>query len=315
MKPALPPPATKGFNSERARRDAAGEQRFVALDDCRLSYWDRGAGRPVVLLHGLGGSAFDWRHQIDPLTAAGHRVVAFEFLGSGLSDTPTRADYSMLAQARLIAAAMRRLELGPAVLVGNSFGGGVALLLAQLHPELVEGLVLISSVCYRQHLPEFVRLFRMPVLPGLLARLVPTRPITQAVLWETFGNAHAVSEDLIRDYVMEINLPQRKLGLVYTARDIVPRDPGHFEAGIRKIQTPTRILWGALDTVIPIKYGFRLQRDLPGAQMTVFEPLGHIPHQEAPELVNRHLLDFLAPRARRANTQTRRRNALQSTPR
>lgn len=294
------------LNAERLRREAAGEQRFVEVAGRRLCYWEKGEGQPVILLHGLGGSAFDWRHNIDAIAAAGHRVLAFDFLGAGLTDKPAKADYSLRAQAELIEAALGALDVGPGVFVGNSFGGGVCLVIAQLFPERVEGLFLIDSVCYRQQLPDFVHLFRLPILPSLLSRLIPTRPITQAVLWHVFGNAHAVEEDLVRDYTLEVDIPGRKLGLIYTARDVIPADPERFEEGIRKIRTPVQILWGALDTIIPVKYAFRLQADLAGSQLAVLDKLGHVPHQEAPEEVNRRMLDFLTTRCARAGGRRRR---------
>jgi len=68
---------------ERRRRQAAGEERHVQAGPYRLSYWERGRGRPFVLLHGLGGSAYDWRHNLDPLADAGYRVLAFDLLGAG----------------------------------------------------------------------------------------------------------------------------------------------------------------------------------------------------------------------------------------
>ncbi len=300
------PASAVPWNRERLRRDAAGQQRFIEVAGRRLCYWESGQGRPLVLLHGLGGSAFDWRHQIDPLAAAGYRVLAFDLLGAGLSDKPANADYSLRAQADLVKGALDRLGIPLAVFGGNSFGGGVSLIFAQLFPECVDGLILIDSVCYRQHLPEFVHLFRVPVLPRVLAGTIPTRPITQMVLWTAFGNAHGVPEDLINDYVLEVSIPDRKLGLVWTARDLIPRDAHHFEAGIRKIRTPALILWGEMDSIIPSRLALRLQKDLVGSELTVYERLGHIPHQEAPAVVNRRILGFLAGRYARGGARVRR---------
>ncbi len=283
------------YNAERLRRQRAGEERFVEVGPRKLCYWTQGSGRPLVLLHGLGGSAFDWRHNLDALAAAGHRVLAFDLLGAGLSDkpTPTGDDYSLRAQAELVVAALRVLGIGRAVFAGNSYGGGVALLVAQLFPDCVDGLILIDSVCYRQDLPEFVRLFRIPFLPHIVAGMIPTRPITQAVLWTVFGDAHAVDDQLVRDYAMEVDIPGRKTGLVYTARDLIPADAEVFEQGIRRIKAPAQILWGALDTVIPPANAYRLHRDLAGSHLRVFARLGHVPHQESPAEVNRIMIEFL----------------------
>jgi pimeloyl-ACP methyl ester carboxylesterase len=104
-----------------------------------------GSGRPVVLLPGLFGCAFGFRHLLELLPPLGNRVTVIEPLAIGSSSRPERANYSLTAQADRIAIALRRLESEPVVLVAHSVSGSIALRLAVRHPELVSAVVLLDG--------------------------------------------------------------------------------------------------------------------------------------------------------------------------
>jgi 4,5:9,10-diseco-3-hydroxy-5,9,17-trioxoandrosta-1(10),2-diene-4-oate hydrolase len=114
----------------------------VEVDGLPISYLTAGEGPPLVLLHGAGDNALDWRW-VMPDLAATHRVYAPDLPGSPDSARPT-ADYSPAFFERFIAAFVDALEIGPATFVGNSFGGLIALRLALSEPTRVAALVLID---------------------------------------------------------------------------------------------------------------------------------------------------------------------------
>jgi pimeloyl-ACP methyl ester carboxylesterase len=87
---------------------------------------EAGEGPPLILLHGLGGSLFTWRHIVAAL-ARGHRVIALDLKGFGHSDKPFDDHYSAVDQAALVSAFIRKRGLRGVALVGHSFGGVVAL--------------------------------------------------------------------------------------------------------------------------------------------------------------------------------------------
>src|SRR5262249_4684552 len=103
-----------------------GALREVRVDSRRYCVLDIGRGPTLVLLHGLGGSLYDWRHLIRPLSVR-HRVIALDLLGSGESELPEGEDYSLAAQARRVRGVLDALGVRRATLVGNSYGGGIAL--------------------------------------------------------------------------------------------------------------------------------------------------------------------------------------------
>jgi pimeloyl-ACP methyl ester carboxylesterase len=104
-----------------------------------------GAGVPVVLIPGLFGCAYGFRHLLAALPADGYRVIALEPLAVGGSSRPEHADYSLTAQADRLAAAIRQLDTAPVILVAHSLGASMALRLAVRHPELVRAVVSLDG--------------------------------------------------------------------------------------------------------------------------------------------------------------------------
>jgi len=104
-----------------------------------------GSGRPVVLIPGLFGSAYAFRHVVPDLTAAGRQTIVVELLGTGASSRPAKADYSLAAQAQRVAAVLDTLGVRGAIVVAHSIAASVAMRLAVERPDLVAGLVSIEG--------------------------------------------------------------------------------------------------------------------------------------------------------------------------
>src|SRR5437667_9712905 len=100
-----------------------------------------GTGRPVAVIPGLFGAAFTFRKVLPLLVARGFRPIVIEPLGTGFSSRPAKADYSLDAQARRLAAVLDSLGSGPLLVLAHSLGAAMAFLLALDRPELVRGLV------------------------------------------------------------------------------------------------------------------------------------------------------------------------------
>jgi pimeloyl-ACP methyl ester carboxylesterase len=104
-----------------------------------------GVGRPVVLVPGLFGSAYGFRHLLVRLLALGYRAIVIEPLAIGSSPRPERSDYSLTAQADRLASAIRQLDTGRVLVVGHAVSGSIAMRLALRHPELVRGVVSLDG--------------------------------------------------------------------------------------------------------------------------------------------------------------------------
>ncbi len=143
----------------------------------RLHYLDRGQGPPVVLVHGLRGSAYDFEVSISAGLARDHRVIAFDRPGNGYSDRLPDERQSLFAEARQLHAAALRLGLRRPLLVGYSLGAAVAVAYADAYPEDVAGVVTIAGhvMPYRAHLGPLAFFAGRPLIAGVASNtlLVP----------------------------------------------------------------------------------------------------------------------------------------------
>jgi pimeloyl-ACP methyl ester carboxylesterase len=274
----------------RQRLLEEGALRDVWFDGRRHSVVDVGKGPALLLLHGLGGSLYDWRHLIRPLSRT-HRVIVVDLLGAGESDIPEAEDYSIAAQARRVKGLMDLLGVDRASVVGNSYGGGIALKLTQDWPERLERLVLINSICYPEHIPAYVTLAGIPGA-GFAAEALPLGKWTRWALRTCYRTVENLSDEELETYVLELRTPGRRRALIQIIRAVVPPDNTEFEARLNAVQAPVLLLWGKADSTIPLSLGRRLLEALPNARLFELDA-GHVPHQECPDEVLRRMRDFL----------------------
>jgi len=267
-----------------------GVLRELRIDGRRYCVADLGKGPPIVLLHGLGGSLYDWRHLIRPL-AKEHRVLALDLLGAGESEIPEKEDFSIAAQARRVKGLLDTLGVPRATLVGNSYGGGIALRFAQDWPERVDKLVLINSICYADNIPTYVGLAKAPCAE-CVAETLPLGKMTRWVLRGSYRTVEKLSDEELDTYIRELQAPGRRSAIVRIVRDVVPPDTTEFEARLKSIRSPALLLWGTSDETVPIHLGRRLLRDLPHAELVELDA-GHVPNQESPDEVLRLIRRFL----------------------
>ncbi len=278
-----------------------GIQRFpiktAFVDGHRLAYLDEGQGPPLILIHGFGGSMWQWEYQQS--LATHFRVITPDLIGSGLSDKPD-LDYRPEALIESVRGFMDTLGLSTATLVGNSMGAGLAIGMALSHPHRVDRLVLIDG------LPDHVRerlaspLMQRAVntdVPVWLARLgnwLFPRSGTEAILNEIVFN-----QTLLTPAVLDRSNRNRQrpnlIAPLLSIRDNLPLWEQHFATRLHEIPHPTLIMWGEHDRLFPPQVGRDLQAAIPRSRLIVIPDSGHIPQWEQPETVNRHLRAFLQP--------------------
>jgi pimeloyl-ACP methyl ester carboxylesterase len=160
-----------------------------------------GTGPSVVLLPGLFGSAFGYRHLLALLPAAGYRTVVIEPLGIGGSPRPRGADYSLTAQAERIAEALARLDEAPAVVVGHSLGVSLALRLAAHHPERVRAVIALDGgPAEAAATPGFRRAMRYAPWIKWLGGVKRIRPKMRKDLLAASGDSAWVTDEVMDGY-------------------------------------------------------------------------------------------------------------------
>jgi pimeloyl-ACP methyl ester carboxylesterase len=262
------------------------------------------AGPRAVYLHGLGGSATNWT-ELAGLLACRADGLAVDLPGFGLSPPCKTPDYRMAKQAEVAA---RILEGGePAHLIGNSMGGGIALLLAATRPDLVRTLTLISPAMPDLR-PDFRRLsdprMAFAMLPVIgrqaragLARLTARDQIDQ-MLQLCFAEPTTVSQARIELAVAELDernsVPWagKAVGTAATAifRDWLVPAGRSLWAVAQRVDVPTLVIWGAKDKVISVRKAPRTARLLPRGRLLVLPRTGHTAQMERPVTVARAVL-------------------------
>lgn len=255
-----------------------------------------GSGPPLVALHGFGGSSYSW-HSIRGELSAGHTVYAFDLKGFGKSPKPRDGNYSVYDQSRLILDYIARHHLTNITLLGHSFGGGVALATAveleERQPGVLSKLLLIDAASYKQDIPWYIDILRVPVIGPISQHIVTSRKQVRTVLSHAYFNKKLITREQIESYVAPVLMPGGKYAIRETAKQIVPKDVDALNARYPHIKVPTLIIWGRHDEVVPLANGQRLAREIPNATLVIIESAGHIPHEEVPDTVRKPLTDFL----------------------
>lgn len=276
---------------------AAAQSRYTTVDGGRIHHLEAGGGPVVVLLQGAGGGAANWFRLLRPLSRT-HRVLAPDLPGFGLSDpVPPRAPLGRNT-ASVIRRWLRAVDVDDCAVVATSFGGLVALRLAQMADSPIRRLVLMDSVGLGRELPL---LLRLAVVPGL-ARL-GVRPSRRGTAWmfRTLLTTHAHRIDAERraaiiDYLYRCSLATHHASLARAVRRFVGLR-GQREVisddELGRLDLPVLVTWGEDDRFLPVRHGRRAAARLPHGRLEVIPLAGHSPNWEAPDAVLGAVLPFL----------------------
>ncbi len=250
-----------------------------------------------VLVHGYGASTFTWRRWVPELERRGH-VVQVDLLGCGASPAPPTGPYDPEGQAGLLLERLRSLRLTehPVTLVGHSLGGGISLFTAlelERAGTPLRRLVVVAGAAYPQPMPPFVTLARYRALALTALEAIPKDFLVRQMLRSIVFDPSVVTDELVRGYAGPLARPGVPQALLETARRIEPPDLPALTRRYPTLATPTLLLWGRHDRVVPPWVGHRLARTLPAARLHLLDRCGHLPQDERPEAALAALAAFL----------------------
>ncbi|GBL59042.1 alpha/beta fold hydrolase [Pseudomonas sp. abacavir_1] len=261
----------------------------LRIGDCTINYHDQGKGEPILLIHGSGPGVTAWANWrgVIPELSARARVIAPDMLGFGYTQCPAGRRLDPEAWVKQLTGLLDALDIATVSVVGNSFGGAIALALAQRHPQRVKRLVLMGSAG-----------LSFPITEGL-EKVWGYQPSLQAMgeLMGVFAYDHSlINDDLVRmRYEASIRDDvQSRFAQLFPA----PRQQGVEmlavpEAALRELPQQTLLIHGRDDRVIPLEVSERLLRLIPHAQLHVFGECGHWVQIERARDFTRLLIDFL----------------------
>lgn len=249
---------------------------MTRLNGLDTYYQDEGQGEPVVLLHGWGVSSQSLARVASSLATA-YRVLSIDLPGFGWSRAPANA-WGAVQYADHVRALLDALGLDRVALLGHSFGGRIAIVLAVQHPVRVARLILVASAGVRTR--PSIRV-RAKIAATKLVRRVLTLPgwgrVGERVLrrWQDrMGSRDYRAAGAMRPTLVKV-----------VNEDLTPMLP--------MIQAPTLLLWGDQDQEVRRPAVETMAERIPGARLVVFPGAGHFPFQDAPEEFHRRLTEFL----------------------
>ncbi len=277
-----------------------------------IAYGEKGSGKPLFLVHGVGSWSYNWRNSVEPLSKY-FRVICFDAKGYGFSEKPLyreRHDHQLIELERIISALCDE----PAIVVAESLGALVSLGVALAYPKLIERLVVVNVPIFPERLPHWGMwlLSQIPLdlvqaidnvrLTSWLAPLVrevmraerrtvlydPSILTDENVYWISYpfiefpGTIAKVAEDL-QIAAWEIEQAQEKK----------PNIIGKIQHHLGKIKCPTLILWGEQDGWYPPSDGERLRSLIPNSQLKIIPNCGHDASSGASVAVNAAIVEFL----------------------
>lgn len=274
------------------------EKIFHYSDTVYLNYVEKGRGAiPIIFLHGFGESLKSWYDLIPHFDTREYKLFLIDLKGFGRSSTVQDGMYGIADQSAIIIKFIEKKKLRSVILIGHSYGGGVALftqtLMQQKKNPPIEKLILIDSAAYNEDIPFFIKQLRIPVINKFILNITSKRFRAKYILNRIVFDQKKISPKLINRYTESFSGKGKNYTFIKAAKMIVP---GNYERSIlqyKQIKIPCLIIWGANDSIISPKLAIRLNKDLPNSQLKLIDQCGHIPHQEYPERTFHLIEDFL----------------------
>lgn len=278
----------------RARQSHPPEGQFLQVAGRRIHAVEMGqpagSAPDVVLIHGSNGSTRDMSFRLAPALADRYRVLMLDRPGLGYSDPIAKTPASLRNQASYLCTAAQMIGVERPIVLGQSYGGGVALAWALQHPDSLSALVSVSGVSHPWDgsLDLFYRLTAswpgQYLLVPMITAFVPDQTIRRSLV-DVFA-PQPVPEGYV-DH-LGIGLTLRSGSLRANARQLaqlfedIKRQSQHYG----RITAPAELIHGAADTTVGLKiHAEKLAADLPNANLTVLPGVGHMPHHVATDEV------------------------------
>jgi pimeloyl-ACP methyl ester carboxylesterase len=271
-----------------------------------LCYTVLGEGKPLLLIHGFGATYAHWRNNIPALAEQGYRVYAIDLLGFGASEKPA-LDYSLELWQEIIHDFWQEQICQPMVVVGNSIGALLSLMVLAKYPEIATGGILLNVAGGLNHRPDELNL-PLRMVMGLFAKLVQS-PLIGAALFNQVRQKNRIRNTLKQVYCNPKAITDELVDIIYEPAcdpkaqkvfaSILGAPPGpRVSELLPHIQQPLLVLWGEADPWTPIQgssvfQAWAAQMKEPNIKIVPIPETGHCPHDERPDLVNPLMVDWL----------------------
>ena len=269
---------------------------FVDVADCRIRYRDSETGKlPILFIHGIGESLEFWAPQ-EALAGDLYRIITIDLPGHGLSSVCDQP-YDPAKFATFCWKFLDAIGVDKTILVGNSMGGGISILMADNQPQRVEKLVLANAATLGRFSPLPFRLMTLPLVGKIL-----TKPSTLGVdqqLKTVFHDQQVVTDEIravVTRNVMSMERAQAFLTTIKLMTDFGGQKESVIDAALsalKKLSLSVLFIHGRQDTVLPYEHSVAAQKLVTDSKLTILDDCGHTPQIEKSELFNDELKSFI----------------------
>ncbi len=262
---------------------ANANSRFAPILGMTVHYRDAGPRQdpyPLVFIHGTASSLHTWDSLVQRFPQ--RRCISMDLPGFGLTGPHPQRRYDAASYQQFLDSLFRILTVDSPILVGNSLGGFIAWNYAANHAQ-VKGLVLVDPAGFplgSKNSNLGFRIARIPVLNQLLTYITP-RSLVRKSAEESYGNPALVTDELVQRYYDLTLRSGNRQALI----DRLQGESGSDTSLLAQIKVPVMIIWGEEDRVVPFSHLERFRTHLPTATVATYKGVGHIPMEEAPDLM------------------------------
>jgi pimeloyl-ACP methyl ester carboxylesterase len=258
------------------------EEKSIRVDGHNIRYLIDGESKKnLILIHGLGASAERWEHVI-PNFAKDYRVIVPDLIGFGQSDKPL-VDYTTAYLGKFIKKFLAHIGIMKVSIIGSSLGGQIAIDFTSDNPTKVDKLVLVS--------PSGIMKHSTPALDAyIMAAMYPNNDSAEYAFQIMSGQKN-VDENTVKGFVERMKLPNAKMAFMSTLLGL--KDAEIISQKLSTINSPTLIVWGENDPVIPIKYASSFISGINDCRFVKMLGCGHTPYVEKPDKFYQSVSEFL----------------------
>jgi pimeloyl-ACP methyl ester carboxylesterase len=279
------------------KKYATGNSKFMPIMGMQVHYRDEGNlldSIPLVLVHGTSSSLHTWEKVTSILNDAQYgnkRVISLDMPAFGLTGPNLENSYGYDNYTQVIDSLLIKLDVKKCIIGGNSLGGGIAWHYTVALPQKVSKLILIDASGYPKKDEKGslgFKIAQIPILNNLLLFITPKSLIKKS-LEGVYYNQNLIEETTITRY-HELLLCEgnRKAALSLFKNPFVQNTEL-----IKTIETPTLIIWGKEDGLINFENAYNFNKDIKKSKLVIFEKVGHVPNEEAPQKVADAIYDFI----------------------
>ena len=260
------------------------QENFIQVDGNQIRYLESGDSKNIlVLIHGLGASAERWNNVI-PNFAKHYHVIVPDLIGFGYSDKPV-VDYTPDFFSMFLGKFFDALEIKCPNVIGSSLGGQIVAEYASAHPNNIKKLILVS--------PAGAMKQSTPALDAyIMAALYPNEQSAKNAFEMMESSGNEVDDRIVHGFIERMQLPNAKLAFMSTVLGI--KNSEIITTKLHTIHSPTLIIWGSKDPVIPIMYAENFVSSIKDCRFYRMDGCGHTPYVQDPDTFSSVVLEFLS---------------------